>query len=72
MDKKDQDRQDVDRLIRRAEELGHDPRRVARALDHAPLPQAEKQPTMKLTERQSWFGVRVARRIPGRSAPPGD
>ena len=64
MDEKDQDRHGVERLMRRAEETGHDPQRVARALDHAPSPQAEYQPTMKITERRSL--VRRARSSPSR------
>jgi hypothetical protein len=36
MGSQDQDRQDVERIMRRAEELGHDPARVARALTPVP------------------------------------
>lgn len=72
MDKKDQDRHEVERLMRRAENLGHDPQRVARALDHAPPPPVEYQPTMQFAERRSWFGARVARRLVRRSPPRGD
>lgn len=72
MDEKDQGRHEIERLMRRAEELGHDSRRVARALNHPPPPRAEYQATMKFAERQSWFGARVARRLARRSAPPGD
>ena len=72
MDKKDQDRHEVERLMRRAQELGHDPQRVARALGHSPRPQVEYQPTMKFTERQSSFGARVGRRLTRRSAARGD
>jgi hypothetical protein len=68
MDKQDQERHEVERLMRRAEELGHDPQRVARALGHAAPPQAEYQATMKFVERRSWFGARVARRLARRSA----
>lgn len=72
MDKKDQEGHEVERLMRRAEELGHDPQRVARALNHPPPPPVEYQPTMEFTERQSWFGARVARRLARRSTPSGD
>ncbi len=72
MDTKDQGRHEIERLMRRAEELGHDPQRVARALDHAPSPHAEYQSTMKFTQRQSWFGARIARRLARRPAPRGD
>ena len=53
MDQKDQDRHGVERLMRRAQEAGHDPQRVARALGHAAAGQAEYQPTMDFTERPS-------------------
>ena len=43
MSTQDQDRHDVEEIIRRAEEMGHDPARVARALDH---PRRE-QPAVK-------------------------
>ncbi len=67
MDKKDQDLHEVERLMRRAEELGHDPQRVARALGHAAPRPVEYQPTMKFVEHQSWFGARVVRRVARRS-----
>ncbi len=66
MDGQEQDRQDVERLMRRAAELGHDPERVARAVNHHPPPPIEYQPVMEF-ERRSWFGARVARRFARRS-----
>lgn len=72
MDRQDQDRHAVERLMRRAEDLGHDPQRVARALDHATPPQVEYQATVKFDERQSQLGARVARRLARRSASRGD
>lgn len=66
MDVEDQDRHLVERIMRRAEEMGHDPERVARALKHRPRAQIEYQPVMEVEER-SWFGARAARRFARRS-----
>ena len=71
MVEKDQGRHEIERLLRRVEELGHDPQRVARALGHSPPPQVEYQATTEFTERRSWFGAGVARRLAGRSSPRG-
>jgi hypothetical protein len=62
MDRVDQDRQDVERIMRRAAEMGHDPERVARALDQRPLAQIEYQPVMEFQRRPS-FGARMARLV---------
>jgi hypothetical protein len=66
MDGQDQERQDVEWIMRRAAELGHDPARVARALDHRPLPPTARQAVMTV-ERRAWFGARAARRSARRS-----
>jgi hypothetical protein len=66
MDRQEQERQDVERIMRRAAELGYDPERVARALDHRPPRPVEYQPVVEL-ERQSWFAARVTRRFARRS-----
>ena len=68
MDKQDQDRHDVERLMRRAEALGHDPQRVARALAHHAPPPVEYQPTMEFVAQRPRLGARVARRFARRSA----
>lgn len=62
MERQEDERQDVERIMRRAAELGHDPQRVARALRHRSLPPAEPQPTMRL-ERRSSVGARAIRRV---------
>ena len=67
MDRPEQDRHDVERLMRRAAELGYDPERVACALDHRPLPQVEDQPVVEF-ERQSRFTARLTRRFARRSS----
>ncbi len=38
MSRQHEERQDIERILRRAAEAGHDPERVARALDHHPAP----------------------------------
>ena len=58
MERQEDERQDVERIMRRAAELGHDPQRVARALRHRSLPPAEPQPTMRLKRRSSVRRVR--------------
>ena len=47
----DAERQEVERILRRAESLGHDPQRVARALDHAPPGPVARQAVMELERR---------------------
>lgn len=47
----DADRREVERIMRAAEALGHDPGRVARALHHAPVAPAATQHTMDLKRR---------------------
>ena len=66
MDTQDEARQDVERIMRRAEALGYDPARVARALEHDPLPPVQLQPVMEL-RRQSWLGAQMTRRFARRS-----
>lgn len=44
MGSQDHDRQDVEKIMRRAEELGHDPARVARALNYRAPQAAESAP----------------------------
>ena len=60
MDSQDQERHDSERIIRRAEELGHDPNRVARAMRHAQPEPAEQQPVMEVRQ-DSRIGARMAR-----------
>ena len=67
MDRQEQERHDVERLMRRAAELGYDPERVACALDHRPLPSVEYQPVVEF-ERQPRFMARVTRRFARRSS----
>ena len=66
MDEKDQQDHEVDRLMRRAEDLGHDPERVARAVGHRQPPVIEGQPVVEI-ERPRWFGAAAARRFARRS-----
>ena len=66
MEEREQQRQEVERLMRRASGLGHDPQRVARALSHPPLPPTEPQAVVEVQQRQ-WLGVRVARRLTRRA-----
>ena len=47
----DAERQEIERIMRAAEALGHDPRRVARALHHSPLEPAPLQRTVELERR---------------------
>ncbi len=71
MERQEQARQDVERIMRRAAELGYDPERVARALDHRPLPPVEYQPVVEF-ERRSRLAARVTRRFARRPRPAGD
>ncbi len=57
---------EVERILRRAESLGHDPQRVARALDHYPPAPAERQAVMEV-ERRPAFSRFVARAFARRS-----
>ena len=66
MDSQDQERHSVERIMRRAAALGHDPERVGRALNRGPDAPVEYQPVMEV-EPRSWFGVRAARRFARRS-----
>jgi hypothetical protein len=47
----DHERQEVERIMRSAERLGHDPGRVARALNHAPLEAVALQRTVEVKRR---------------------
>jgi DNA-binding LacI/PurR family transcriptional regulator len=47
----DAERREVERIMRAAEALGHDPRRVARALHHGPVEPGALQQTMDLERR---------------------
>lgn len=67
MERQEEERRDVERIMRRAQELGHDPERVARALDQPPPAAIEYQPVMELDERRARFGARLARRFARRS-----
>lgn len=60
----DAERHEVERIMRAAEALGHDPGRVARALHHAPLQPAAAQHTMDLRRPvvSRWFARGFARR----------
>lgn len=51
MDRQDQERHEVGRIMRRAADLGHDPRRVARALGYGPPPRVEYQPVERVVRR---------------------
>ena len=62
MDSQDQERQRVERIMRRAAEMGHDPGRVAQALNHQPSAPIEYQAVMEV-EQRPWFGARAARRF---------
>ena len=66
MDRHDQARQEIERIMRRAAEIGYDPARVAPAMDHRPAVPIDDQAVMAV-ERQSWFGALVARRLARRS-----
>ncbi len=47
----DAERREVERIMRAAEALGHDPGRVARALHHSPVAPAALQRTVDLKRR---------------------
>lgn len=47
----DDERHEVERIMRAAEAMGHDPGRVARALDHFPLERVALQPTVEVRRR---------------------
>lgn len=47
----DAERHEVERIMRAAEDLGHDPQRVARALDHSPLAPLPLQRTVEVRRR---------------------
>ncbi len=66
MDRQDQERQEVDRIMRRAAQLGYDPAQVEWALGHGPAPPTAYQPVMKV-ESRAWLGARFARRLTRRS-----
>ena len=57
---------EVERILRRAESLGHDPLRVARALDHVPPAPAGRQAVMEV-ERRPAFTRFLARAFARRS-----
>ena len=56
------ERQAVERIMRKAEDMGLDPQRVARALQHDPPPPTEHQATEE-PQRRSVFGRNAARRF---------
>jgi hypothetical protein len=66
MDKQDRQDHEVERLMRRAEDLGHDPERVARAVGHLQPPPIEAQPVAEIVPRR-WFGAAAARRFARRT-----
>jgi hypothetical protein len=49
--REDAERQEVERIMRAGEALGHDPGRIARALGHVPLEDAPTQRTMEVKRR---------------------
>lgn len=49
--REDAERQEVERIMRAPEALGHDPGRVARALSHSPLEPAALQQTVEVKRR---------------------
>ena len=62
----DDERHDVERIMRAAEALGHDPGRVARALSYSPLEPAALQHTVEV-KRQPVFTRFFARAFARRS-----
>ena len=66
MERADQ-RQDVENIMRRAEQLGHDPERVAAALGQRPTRPAEPPPVTQTRAHDSSIGARVAQRLWGAS-----
>ena len=66
MEQADQ-RQDVEDIMRRAEQLGHDPERVAAALGQRPARPANSPPVTQAGEHDSSIGARVAQRLWGAS-----
>jgi phosphoenolpyruvate carboxylase len=52
--REDAERQQVERIMRAAEEHGHDPGRVARALNHAPLAPVAMQHTTEVKRRPAF------------------
>ena len=68
MDTQEQERRDVERLMRRAAELGYDPERVARAVDRRPAPPVEYQAVMEAEPaRPASLGARLTRRLARRA-----
>ena len=59
-------RQTIERIMRKAETLGEDPQRVARALGYAVRDPMELQAVEEL-EPRSWLRRLLARRSPGGS-----
>ena len=66
MSKQEDARQDVERIMRRAEAHGLDAERVARALDHRPPPPPEQQQVTSFEPRPRRFASLLGR-LPGRS-----
>ena len=64
--REDAERQEVERIMRAAEALGHDPGRVARALDHPPVEPPALQRTVEVNRRPG-FSRFVARAFARRS-----
>lgn len=56
------ERQATERTMRRAESMGLDPQRVARALDHG-APGAPEYQAVAEVEPRSWFERAVSRRF---------
>ena len=65
----ERDRQEIERIMRRAEALGQDPLRVARALGHADRGPAELQAVQEV-KRQFWLTRILARRSTAQSRSP--
>ena len=61
------DQRQVENIMRRAEQLGHDPERVAAALGQRPARPVESPPVTKTGEHDSSFGARAAQRLWGAS-----
>ena len=62
----ERDRQEIERIMRKAEALGHDPLRVARALGHPAREPAELQ-AVQAVQRQSWLTRLLAKRSSAKS-----
>ena len=65
MDRRQQTQDEVERIMRRAEEAGLDPRRVALARNHRPGEEVALQETARTEPRRSGFAARLLRRREG-------